>query len=145
MTKWIGPPPRVCGARLASDQMLAHARKRSRGAYTMIQHRVRIDCRRVRDWESFHDLLAATLVLPAYYGRNMNALVDVLTSPDTEIKAFSADEHDPIVLELEHVGGLRSVQPEIWAAFMDAAAFVNFRRLEMGFPATVFLSYDSEP
>lgn len=111
----------------------------------MNQHRVRIDCRTIRDWESFHDVLASVLRLPACYGRNMNALVDVLTSPDTEIKAFSADEDDPVVLELEHAGQLRSAQPEIWEAFVDAVSFVNFRRLEIGSPATVFLSYVTEP
>lgn len=107
----------------------------------MSQHRVQVDCRRIRDWASFHDVLATTLVLPAYYGRNMDALVDVLTNPDTEVRAFAADEDDNIVLELEDAAGLSTAHPEIWSRFMDAVAFVNHRRLEMGSRATILLAY----
>lgn len=38
-----------------------------------------IDCRRLRDRETAHEYLAGALELPAYYGRNLDALYDCLT------------------------------------------------------------------
>lgn len=33
-------------------------------------------------WESFHDVFAETLGFPAFYGRNMDAWIDCMTSAD---------------------------------------------------------------
>lgn len=107
------------------------------------QHRIPIDCRGIRDWASFHDTLARALRLPDYYGRNINALIDVLTSPETELGVISAEADDSIVLELGGAGTFRESAPEAWAALVDAVAAVNLRRLEAGEPATVMLAYSS--
>lgn len=42
-----------------------------------------LDGDRMQDREAMHDELAARLPLPAYYGRNLDALWDVLTETDT--------------------------------------------------------------
>ena len=39
----------------------------------------RIDLANVTDGPALHDILAATLPLPDYYGRNLDAFYDVLT------------------------------------------------------------------
>ena len=55
---------------------------------------ITIDFRGVRSHSQAHDLLAERLSVPHYYGRNLNALYDVLTerSEPTEIHIFSRRE-----------------------------------------------------
>lgn len=55
----------------------------------------RIDCSRLTDRETAHDHLAQALELPAYYGRNLDALYDCLT------------ELGPCVIELAGAQALR--------------------------------------
>ena len=51
----------------------------------------------LRGSEPYHDLLAASLAFPAYYGRNLDALHDCLTeiSADTAIILADAAKADP--------------------------------------------------
>ena len=107
----------------------------------MAQHRIRIDCRGIRDWASFHDTLTAALGLPSHYGRNINALIDVLTYPECDVGAVVADEGDSLVLELAGSAAFRSSAPEAWEALADIIAAVNLRRLESGEPANILLAF----
>jgi len=43
---------------------------------------ITIPTHRITDWDSFHDVFAEILGLPGFYGRNMNAWIDCLTSAD---------------------------------------------------------------
>jgi len=57
---------------------------------------VLLDGRLMVSREALHDLLAEKLELPAYYGRNLDALYDLLT-----------ERRDALVLVLIHVPELR--------------------------------------
>ncbi len=57
---------------------------------------VTLDCRTITSREQLHDTLAALLALPEYYGRNLNALYDLLT-----------ERGEPTVLRLLHRQALR--------------------------------------
>ena len=39
-----------------------------------------VDCRRITTRQELHDVFAETLTLPAWYGRNLDALHDCLTA-----------------------------------------------------------------
>ena len=39
---------------------------------------IRLDCRQMEDRERLHDYLAQTLEFPSWYGRNLDALYDLL-------------------------------------------------------------------
>ena len=39
---------------------------------------IRLDCRQMEDREHLHDYLAQTLEFPSWYGRNLDALFDLL-------------------------------------------------------------------
>jgi len=56
--------------------------------------KVIVDCRRLTDREGAHDYLAEIFHFPDYYGRNLDALYDLLTTPPySEIEiAFSHPE-----------------------------------------------------
>lgn len=46
-----------------------------------------------------HDYLIEALVLPDYYGKNLDALYDCLTEMECEIELINADEVDEDILE----------------------------------------------
>lgn len=50
-----------------------------------------LDCASVTDPEAFHDILVETLVLPQWYGTNLDALYDCLTAitEQTEVKLLN--------------------------------------------------------
>ena len=61
-----------------------------------------IDLRNVKDPESMHDIIEYSLPVPEYYGRNLDALYDVLTSmpADTVITVFTDQELTPEYIDM---------------------------------------------
>lgn len=59
-----------------------------------------LDGREIRDREALHDVLAASLGLPDWYGRNLDALYDCLTETGEEAEICLRNED---VLR-EHLG-----------------------------------------
>ena len=52
---------------------------------------VTIDCTKLLDEASVHDTFSQALEFPAYYGRNLDALYDLLsTCPETELTLANA-------------------------------------------------------
>jgi RNAse (barnase) inhibitor barstar len=105
---------------------------------------VSIDCSRIRDWDSFHDEFASTFGFPDFYGRNMNAWVDCMTSidqPDDGMTSVHASKESVLTLQLENVAVFRENHPDLYAAIIECSAFVNWRRLEVGEPAVLAISF----
>jgi hypothetical protein len=105
---------------------------------------VEVDCRRIRDWDSFHAVFAEVFGFPATYGRNMNAWIDCMTDlddADTGMCGVSVEPGGAVVLQLEHVDDFAARCPEQYVALLDSAAFVNWRRIEQGQTAVLTLSY----
>ncbi|HPF39581.1 MAG TPA: barstar family protein [Phycisphaerae bacterium] len=103
---------------------------------------VTIDGRQIRNWRSFHSVFASAFGFPDFYGRNMNAWIDCMTSlddPDAGMTSVHRSAADPIVLQLDHVNAMPN---EIYDELVAAAAFVNWRRLEVGETAILMLSFD---
>lgn len=105
---------------------------------------VSIDAGKIHDWESFHDVFAEEFGFPDYYGRNMDAWIDLMTYlndpkiSDTKIKA--ADD-EIVVLQLDWVAEFKSRCPDIYHALVECSAFVNYRQMEQGFDPVLALSF----
>lgn len=102
---------------------------------------VDIDGSRISSWASFHDVFAAELGFPSLYGRNMNAWIDCMTSldePDDGMTTVHGSSSDPVVLRIESAS---SIPREVFDALTECCAFVNWRRMEVGEPAILALSY----
>ena len=73
----------------------------------------RIDCRELSSRAAAHDCFARVFALPAFYGRNLDALYDALT------------ELPPCVIVLEHTqrlyGALGPYAEKLLGVFRDAA------------------------
>src|SRR3954463_2133583 len=105
---------------------------------------VKLDTRRITDWDSFHDVFAEVFGFPSFYGRNMNAWIDCLTSLDEPADGLTAVHAPPggvVELELEHVDDFARRCPEQYAAVIECAAFVNWRKIDVGESAVLALSF----
>ena len=108
---------------------------------------VSVDCANIRDWQSFHDEFAVVFGFPEFYGRNMDAWIDCMTSldkPENLMTRIHAADGEVMTLQLENVGSFREQHPELYAAIVDGLAFVNWRRLEVGERAILSLSFRTE-
>src|SRR5215213_9411282 len=102
---------------------------------------VRLDAARLPDWDSFHTVFAMAFGFPDFYGRNMNAWIDCMTSldaPDDGMTSVHGTAADPVVLQLDNAD---AVPRPIFDALVECAAFVNWRRIERGDAAILMLSF----
>jgi RNAse (barnase) inhibitor barstar len=111
---------------------------------------VQIPTREIDDWDSFHTVFQRVLGFPDFYGRNMNAWIDCLTSadaPDDRMVATDlvAREGDVLTLQLEELDEFVARCPEQYEAVVECSAFVNWRRLEVGKRPIVALSFYKSP
>jgi hypothetical protein len=106
-------------------------------------NKVSIDGRRIRDESSFHDAFAEALGFPASYGRNMDAWVDCMSSLDDPSVGMSNihAKRGLMLLQIEHAGEFSEHCPKLFAVFLDAVAFVNWRQIEASRPALLALAY----
>ena len=96
---------------------------------------VEIDTAAITDWESFHDVFAASMGFPDFYGRNMNAWIDCLTSldePEDGMTSVHAPDEGILVLALTDATDLASRCPDIYEAIVECSAFVNHRKMDAG-------------
>ena len=105
---------------------------------------VSLDCNSIKDWDSFHDEFARVFGFPAFYGRNMDAWIDCLTSLDTPEDGMSTvhcERGSVVTLALSNVKAFAERCPEQYDALIKCSAFVNWRRLEVGDPSVLALSF----
>ncbi len=105
---------------------------------------VQIDGSKIKDWASFHDQFAEVLGFPSFYGRNMDAWNDCMTSldaPEDGLSSIHVAPGDVLVLCIAGAADLKKRCPEIYDALVECAAFVNWRRIEKGEPAVLVLSF----
>ena len=105
---------------------------------------VKIPTENITDWETFHDVFQRTMGFPAFYGRNMNAWIDCMTSldcPEDGLTQIHAPENGVLTLHFDDYQSFAQRLPEISAAIIECAAFVNWRRIEAGEPSVLALSF----
>ncbi|MBB6612214.1 barstar family protein [Pontibacter sp. Tf4] len=83
------------------------------------------------DWLSFHKEFKRVLGFPEYYGENMNAWIDCLDE-------LSAEEQ--ILIHIENGKLLKEIAPEILEALLERAAFINYRKIDVGESPSLLIS-----
>ena len=105
---------------------------------------VEIDARRISDWNSFYDVFAEAFGFPDFFGRNMDAWIDCMTSldsPEDGMTRINVEPGQVVVIQLNHVKDFARRCPEQCAAIIEGAAFVNWRRIDIGEEPVIALSF----
>ena len=96
----------------------------------MITAKVSLDCNSINDWNSFHEEFARVFGFPAFYGRNMDAWIDCLTSldePEDGMSSVHCARGSVVTLALANVKAFAERCPEQYNAVIECSAFVNWR------------------
>jgi len=107
---------------------------------------IRIDARGLRDAASLHGALGEAFGFAESYGKNLDALVDCLTSLDNPKAALSRIQIFPghmILLALENYDPKDKSAAQV-KTLTDVVAFVNWRRLEKGEPPVLAMAYEAD-
>ena len=110
----------------------------------MITSLVTLDCDNITDWFSFHNEFARVFGFPDFYGRNMDAWIDCMTSldaPDDMMSTVHCAPNSVMTIELKNSKSFKKRCPEQYDAVIECAAFVNWRRIEVGESAVLALSF----
>ncbi len=105
-----------------------------------------MDCSALRDWKSFHLEFFRVFGFPAFYGKNMDAWIDCMTSLDKPEDGMSTVHCAPggiLTLELNNASDFAKCCPEQYRALVQCAQFVNTRRIEVGKTAVLALDLRS--
>jgi hypothetical protein len=106
---------------------------------------VRIPTARIRDWDTFHQVFAELLGFPAFYGRNMDAWIDCMSSitdPSADMTQVHIDPGGVLALHLDGAAEFAHRCPDQYAALVECAAFVNWQCTDRGYPPLLALSFN---
>jgi RNAse (barnase) inhibitor barstar len=105
---------------------------------------VRIDGRRITDADAFHSVFAEAFGFPDFYGRNMDAWIDCMTSvdePSAGLSLVNVAVGEFLVLQVDHADLMKATARKQFDDLVECSAFVNRRRLERGQSAVLALSF----
>jgi len=108
---------------------------------------VRIPTPQITDWNSFHRVFAEVMGFPEFYGHNMSAWIDCMTSldlPEDKMSKIHCTPPDVVVLHLENAKAFREHHRELYDAIVEGSAFVNHRRIEAGESAVLALAFSDD-
>jgi Barstar (barnase inhibitor) len=97
---------------------------------------------RITDWASFHNVFQHTLGFPDFYGRNMDAWIDCMTSVNAAADGLTTVTVPPgevLVLRIDDPFDFKRRCPEQYDALIECSAFVNYRRTDVGEPPVLAL------
>ena len=96
---------------------------------------VTLDGAAMKNENSFHAEFQRVLGFPQFYGSNMNAWVDCmgyLDDPSAGMSTIWVEPGEVLILQIESAADFKHSAPSLWQAFLECAAFVNWRRVERG-------------
>ena len=91
---------------------------------------VRLNSDVITDWPSFHAECQHALGFPDFYGANMDAWIDCMSSLQDEdgMIGVRLEPDELLLLEVPRVEDLRARLPEVVSALVECTAFVNRER-----------------
>jgi RNAse (barnase) inhibitor barstar len=95
---------------------------------------VRIDGGAIRDWPSFHRECQIKFGFPDFYGRNMDAWIDCLSTlrDDDGMSAFTLAPDETLQIEIANSSVLQNQATGILDALLDCVDAINERYAENG-------------
>jgi hypothetical protein len=94
----------------------------------------------IKDWDTFHTVFTHVFGFPDYYGRNMNAWIDLMSYLDDSANCeVVVAKGGLVVMTIDSAAEFATRCPEQYEAIVECAAFVNHRRVECGEPPVLAL------
>jgi hypothetical protein len=95
---------------------------------------VRLDGEKITNWEGFHSESQAVFGFPDFYGRNMDAWIDSLSTlrEGDGMSKFTLGPEETLQIELLHSDILRKKAPDMLGALKEYTSIVNQLYIENG-------------
>jgi len=96
---------------------------------------VRLDTRRIVDKSSFHATFADLMGFPDFYGANMDAWIDCMSSfrdGEANITQVHLGSDERLLIEVTDTEGFRARLPDVFNDLVKCTASVNRRYVDMG-------------
>ena len=95
---------------------------------------VSIDCNKITNEESLHSVFSEAFGFPDYYGNNMDAWIDCMSSLDEEsgMSEFKLEKDEALILKLENASKFIKEHNNLYQIIFECSSFVNYRRVEQG-------------
>jgi RNAse (barnase) inhibitor barstar len=103
---------------------------------------VHVDATKIKDWTSFFDEFSSAFGFPEFFGWNMDAWIDCMTNLDEEFSSVCVQPGELVCVALDGAAEFKACCPDQFQAFVECASFVNWRRLEIGEPAILVVSFN---
>ncbi len=107
---------------------------------------IRINADKITDFQTFHAVFAEAFGFPDFYGENMNAWIDCLTSldqPNDGMTTIHVSPGQTLTLVIDNAKLFKERCPDVFITFVECSAFVNWRRIEVGEVAVLTLTFFS--
>jgi len=94
--------------------------------------------------DEFHDAFAETFGFPGFYGRNMDAWIDCMSSldnPDAGMSKLTIEQGKALTIRIDNYLHFKHASPKQWIDLMECTAFVNWRYVEQGRGAVLALAF----
>ena len=91
---------------------------------------ININFGEIIDWETFHTVFSTQMGFPEFYGRNMNAWIDCMSSidlPEEKMSLVSVKKNESLYLIVAELDKAFKACPQIIQEFLECTAFVNNR------------------
>lgn len=105
---------------------------------------VEIDGKTLVGRERFHDTFAKALGFPDFYGRNMDAWIDCMSSlddPESRMTSVHVRRGKVLTLKIRNYKYFKKAGKDEWLDLLECSAFVNFRCTEPGQNPLIALAF----
>ncbi len=106
--------------------------------------KITIDTNKITNWETFHNIFKTIMGFPEFYGNNMDAWVDCMTSlrsPEDRMTTVTLDKEEILVIELTNVDDFKKSCFDQYQAILESSAFVNYRFSSKNLLPVIALSF----
>lgn len=103
---------------------------------------ISIDGSQITDWPSFYQVFADAFGFQPFFGRNMDAWIDCMTNLDEEFSQVQVEPGELVCITVEQAAAFKATCPRQYQALLECAAFVNWRRLDIGEPPILILAFN---
>ena len=94
--------------------------------------------------EGFHTAFGQAFGFPEFYGRNMDAWNDCMSSlddPSSGLTTVHVPAGTVMTLFIQNASYLRKASREQYDDLIECSAFVNYSRMDIGLPAIIALAF----